>query len=317
MLWRGLYSLASRAGPSARLSTLIFHRVLPEADPLFPEEVDAVRFDRICSWLREWFNVLPLAEAALRLGEGTLPTRALALTFDDGYADNRSVAAPILRRHGLPCTFFVSTGFIDGGCMWNDIVIEAIRATRLPSLELGHLHPGLGNFAMAGARERRQAIDRIIAVAKYLEPGRRQELVHAVAKAAEALPPTHLMMTSQQLRELRALGLEVGAHTVSHPILAGLADDEARREIVEGRRQLEDVLGERVGLFAYPNGKPGEDYSARSVALVREAGFDAAVSTVWGVSTSATDRFQLKRFTPWDRSRLRFGVRMLRNMGVG
>ena len=71
------------------MSILVFHRVLALPDPLFPGEVDAVRFNRICSWLADWFQVLPLDQAVRHLRAGSLPARALAITFDDGYADNQ------------------------------------------------------------------------------------------------------------------------------------------------------------------------------------------------------------------------------------
>jgi peptidoglycan/xylan/chitin deacetylase (PgdA/CDA1 family) len=122
------------------------------------------------------------------------------------------------------------------------------------------------------------------------------------------------MMTSDQVRSLRRAGMQVGAHTVTHPILARLDEAAARQEISTGKQQLEDLLGERVGLFAYPNGKPGEDYLLQSVDLVRQAGFDAAFTTAWGAATPQTDPFQLPRFTPWDQSRARFGLRLARNL---
>ena len=103
----------------------------------------------------------------------------------------------------------------------------------------------------------------------------------------------------------------MGAHTVLHPILAKLSLGEMRDEMKQSKDFLERLLGERVGLFAYPNGKPGEDYDERAVALARELGFDAAVTTARGAATHQTDLFQLPRFTPWDRTRLRFGARML------
>ena len=311
---RPLFSVLAPAGDRARLSSLIFHRVLPARDELFPEEVDAGQFDAICAWVRNWFNVLPLDEAAERLAAGTLPPRALTLTFDDGYADNREVAAPLLQRHGLPCTFFVATGFLDGGRMWNDTLIESFRRTRLQQLDLRGLHPALQSHELSGPAQRRAGIDRSIAALKYLEPQERQRLVDAVAQRAEVELPADLMMSSAQVKELRTMGMQVGAHTVSHPILQRLPRDAARAEIETSKRRLEQILGESVSLFAYPNGKPGEDYSPESVELVKEAGFATAVSTQWGFSTRSTDRFQLRRFTPWDRTRLRFGLRMARNL---
>src|SRR5205085_1443710 len=111
------------------------HRVLADPDPLFPEEVGAPDFDAQMSILKRWFNVLPLKEALARLREGRLPMRAACITFDDGYADNATVAAPILRRHGLPATFFIATDFIDGGEMWNDTVIDTVRRAPGDSLD--------------------------------------------------------------------------------------------------------------------------------------------------------------------------------------
>jgi peptidoglycan/xylan/chitin deacetylase (PgdA/CDA1 family) len=108
--------------------------------------------------------------------------------------------------------------------------------------------------------------------------------------------------------------MSVGAHTVTHPILTKLAPAEARREIVDGRLDLEETLNERVKLFAYPNGKPDRDYDASHVALVRELDFDAAVSTSWGVSDRSSDRYQLARFTPWDADVNRFGMRLAQNL---
>ena len=101
-------SILSPAGARGRLSILIFHRVLPEPDPLAPDEPDVARFEAQMRWVRQWFNVLPFGRAVDMLYEGTIPSRARAITFDDGYADNEALAAPILKRLGLSATFFVS-----------------------------------------------------------------------------------------------------------------------------------------------------------------------------------------------------------------
>jgi hypothetical protein len=93
-----------------------------------------------------------------------------------------------------------------------------------------------------------------------------------------------------------------------------LADDAARGEIEESRASLEQILDERVTLFAYPNGKLDEDYSARTVQVVKGLGFDAALSTEWGSSSTGDDVYQIRRFTPWDRTQLRFGARLLLNL---
>jgi peptidoglycan/xylan/chitin deacetylase (PgdA/CDA1 family) len=312
---RPLLSVLSPAGERARLSVLIFHRVTPETDPLFPGEVDAARFDDICGWLRGWFTVLPLAQALASLQQGTLPARALAITFDDGYADNHDVALPILRRHGLTATFFIATGFLDGGRMWNDTLIESVRLTTRSSLDLDAAGlQGLRRVEVVSVEQKRAALASMIAVAKYLAPAERARAVLGVANQAGVEPPRDLMMSSQQVIALHRAGMTIGAHTVTHPILAKLDRAAAREEIDAGRRALEALTQSRVGLFAYPNGRPGEDYDARAVEIVRELGFDGAVSTAWGASTRWVDRYQVPRFTPWDRSRWRYGLRLAANL---
>jgi hypothetical protein len=115
------------AGADAKLSILIYHRVLPVPDPLFPTETTVESFDAQLGLLKSLFNVLPLPEAVARLKAGTLPARAASITFDDGYADNFTRALPILQKHGLHATFFIATAYLDGGRMFNDTVIESIR----------------------------------------------------------------------------------------------------------------------------------------------------------------------------------------------
>ncbi len=316
MFWRTVFSAQSRPGPEGRLSILIFHRVSPQPDLLFPGEVDAERFDRMLGWMRNWFHVLPLAEAVQRLAEGRLPARAAAITFDDGYADNATEATPLLQKHGLSATFFVSAGFLDGSCMWNDGVIESIRHSRRERLDLGALDPALPqeSVPLATLEQRRAAIAAVLGRVKYLPMEQRVPLVARLAEACGTELPRGLMMSPDQLRGMQRAGMCIGAHTMTHPILATLDDAAARFEINESRRVLEGIIGTRVGLFAYPNGKPGQDYNLRSVELVREAGFDAAVATAWGTATRETDRFQLPRFTPWDQSRTRFAARMAQNL---
>lgn len=314
-LWFGimikeLLSIASRAGQPARLSVLIFHRVLPKPDHLFPDEIHARYFDEVCGWLKSWFNVMPLSAAVRRLQTGNLPARAACITFDDGYADNHDVAMPVLQTHGLVGTFFVATGFLDGGRMWNDTVIESIRNSRLALLDMG----GLGSWPIQSKAEKLAAINAIICKIKYLPLAERLALSDAVATVAAVSPPSNLMMTAAQVKAMRIAGMEIGAHTMSHPILKQLSDEQSIVEIEGSKIFLEHLLGERVGLFAYPNGKPGVDYTAAHVDAVRRLGFDAAVNTAWGTSRTGDDPFQIKRFTPWDRNRLHFGGRMLANL---
>lgn len=308
---RHLATLLSPAGARAKLLILMYHRVLPAPDPLVPDALDARTFDAHLRVLKERFNVLPLSEAARRLKAGALPARAACITFDDGYRDNVEVALPILKRWGLTATFFIAVGFLGRGRMWNDGVIEAVRAAGTGELDLAPI--GLGRFSLATDTERLQCISSLIGALKYLAlPERLAKVEEIAAHVGEPLPED-LMMSPEQVRLLHAERMSVGAHTVNHPILARIPDGQANREILEGRDYLQSLLREPVPLFAYPNGKPGRDYDGRHVEMARRAGFEAAVSAAWGFNTQASDGFQLARIAPWERTPLRFALRMLKS----
>lgn len=295
-----------------RLTILIFHRVLSTPDPLFPDEPDATRFDQIIGWVKSWFTVLPLDVAVTLLKSGKLPSRAVAITFDDGYADNYTTALPILKRHGVSATFFIATDFLDGGRMWNDSVIESIRLSDNPDIDVGHLQ--LGRLPTNTVSTKSQTIQKIIGRLKYLPQAERLEHSERFVRASRTPIPSDLMMTSEQVRQLHRAGMQIGAHTASHPILAKVASKVAYDEIKRSKEILQSLLNQPVTLFAYPNGQPGTDYLDDHPLLVKELGFSAAVSTVWGTAGRDSDIFQLPRFTPWDRTKLKFAMRLAANL---
>jgi len=307
MMLRAVLTAASHG----RLSILIFHRILERADPLLPFEPYARQFDDVLAHIKRQFNVLPLREAVGRLKAGRLPSRALCLTFDDGYADNFTVAAPLLVKHSLPATVFVATGYL-GNSMWNDRVIEAIRATRKPELDLACI--GLERYALSSFDDRRNLIDVVLRSIRYVPFSDREKRVQDIVDIAETEPTPSKMLTESSLRDLAALGIDIGAHTVTHPILARTTVRDAWSEIMESKQRLEKLLSRSIDLFAYPNGRPNTDYSHEHVRMVREAGFAAAVTTAYGAAGASTDLFQLPRFTPWSYHPMKFDLLALRNV---
>ena len=308
---RAAGSVASSTGRGGRgLLILIYHRVLAAPDPLRSRTVQAPDFAAQMDLIASCFNVLPLSEALERLESRALPARALSVTFDDGYADNLTVAAPIMRERGIRPTVFVATGYLDGGLMFNDAITEALRAAP-QRLDLSDL--GLGLLELHDVLARRAAIRQLIVEIKYRPAHERGVLATEIFRRAGATPPRDLMLSTSQVRSLRDAGVEIGAHTATHPILTRLTSEAAREDIARSRQVLEGILGDPVRLFAYPNGRPGEDYDARHVAMVRELGFAAALSTSWGAAHSDSDRLQLPRVAPWDASAGRYAARLVRS----
>jgi peptidoglycan/xylan/chitin deacetylase (PgdA/CDA1 family) len=311
-LGRNLMAMLSPSGSRARLSILIYHRVLAQPDPLFPGEVDAKLFDSHMRLLKSCFNIIPLGDAINGLRHGNLPPRAACVTFDDGYADNAEIALPILQKHRVHATFFVATGFLNGGRMWNDTVIELVRRTTAKQIDLRPI--GLELFETCTLQERQYAIQVLLSKLKYLPLGTRLTQIERICNLVPVSMPDNLMMTSRQVRQLHNAGMEIGGHTVNHPILARMDVNGSREEIANGKDALEAIISGPVRLFAYPNGKPHQDYVADHVKLVKNLGFDGAVSTAWGAAKIGDDVYQLPRFTPWTVSKTKFTLHMAKNV---
>ena len=305
---RAIASFTSPGGGKGTLTVLLYHRVLDRPDELNPGEPSAAQFDAHMAVLSGMFSVLPLDEALARLDAGTLPARSVSVTFDDGYLDNLEVAMPILQRHGVLATFFISTGLINGGRMMHDTVIETVRRFDGQPKDLAWL--GLGMRTAGDTASRLALIDEIVRQVKYQPFPQRLETCERLAAMVPEALPDGLMLNTEQLRTMRRAGMRFGAHTHQHPILTRLTTEQAREQIGTSRAVLADMLGEAPSMFAYPNGKPGQDYTAEHVDLVRQAGFTAAVSVSFGTLGRNSDRFQIPRFCPWDRDSRRFALRM-------
>lgn len=293
-----------------RLSILIYHRVLPEQDFMRPNEPTVDVFNWHMQLISRFFTPLGLADALDLMEKGKLPDNAICVTFDDGYADNEQHALPILQKWKVPATVFVSTGFLNGGRMWNDTVVEALRHM---DEEICLLSVGLGTYKTKTNVQKREAAYDIITHIKHMEPDERLNITkHIASKCPKALPDD-LMLNNEALLNLVKAGVEIGGHTVNHPILAKLSKNEALEEISEGKKTLENILNKKIRFFAYPNGKPGQDYHLDQTEIVKHTGFEAAVSTEWGVSSSKSYKYQLARFTPWDKTPGKFLLRLLLN----
>ncbi|MCT4495688.1 polysaccharide deacetylase family protein [Bosea minatitlanensis] len=228
----------------------------------------------------EGYDLVSLDEALARLRSPKRRRFFVALTFDDGYRDNVEYAWPVLAKHGAPWTLFVTPGFADRTArLWWLELEEAIRA--LPRLELAL--PG-GRFAARTGSEAEK--DRAFARLYWrLRKGPEAILLSTVSDLARqaGIDPAALVAREclpwDTLRALSgAPGIAIGAHTLTHPMLAKQDEATARREIAESKARLEAELDLPIRHFAYPVGDPGSA-GRREFALAAEAGFDSAVTT--------------------------------------
>ena len=241
-------------------------------------------FRDLCAHLASCYRVLPLSDiVAARQSGKSLPSGAVAITFDDGYASNYHLAYPVLKALGLPATIFAVAGYLDGDvAMWFHRIEMAFAKTQAPYLNF-NLPGGLVRFELKERSQRTLALRTITASLKCLPS---TELLSSlvmierdlgVAEIVGKNYPTPLQpMTWDMARELEASGLiEMGGHTHSHPILSRCTDEQQAKEIRLSRERLTEELGRQPKTFAYTNGKDG-DFNAASQRLLREEGFQAA-----------------------------------------
>lgn len=303
-------AIAPRAEDAGRLCIVNYHRILEQPDMLLDADPTVDTFRWQMDVLAECFNVLPLADAVERLTHGRMPPRAVAITFDDGYRSLHDLALPILRERALPATVFVTSGHMaDASSMWNDVILEAVRRLPGPAVDLRDI--GFDIYPLSTPEQRSASVTLLTERCKYLVPEQRALMLERLQELAGADLTQDLMLTGDMLATLLVNGIDIGGHTVTHPILARLDDASAQREIEDNKRDLERIIGRAVHLFAYPNGKYGADFDDRHMAMVRAAGYRAAFSTAAGVATRRHDLFQLPRSRPWDNQPLMFAARLL------
>ncbi|MFC6669013.1 polysaccharide deacetylase family protein [Marinobacterium aestuariivivens] len=312
MMFHQLLTLLSLPISRNKLSILNYHQVLTTPDPLRPWEPDCVKFDWQMKLLSRHFRPLALLDALDRLDSDTLPSRAVCVTLDDGYRSNLEVALPILDRYQVPATVFVATAFSDGENMWNDRIIDLLAGLRSDTIDLEPVE--LGRCTLDGIATRRHLANRIIDQLKYLAVEDRLTKVDELIEVNGSIHETRKMMCAEEVARLSRSGIEIGGHTHNHPILKGMRPEQQREEVARNKALLEEWTGKPVLGFAYPNGRFGKDMDEESLAIIRELGFRYAVSTDAGFTARNTNRFALRRFTPWDANPVKFHARMILNL---
>jgi peptidoglycan/xylan/chitin deacetylase (PgdA/CDA1 family) len=296
---------------------LAYHRVDDSVSEAGTSARASGAFAAQIDYLGRHFNVLPLGEIVAAVeSRRSLPRRTVAVTFDDGYADNYLSAFPILQRYGLPATIFLTVESVESGdWMWFDRVMYAVRHTQHGTLSVGD-GP---EVALRNGKERHDAAVMLIEALKRVPRFAREQGVDEICAALDVgvkSGPRYQPLTWDQVGEMQANGITFGSHSMTHQVLAVEGREDALYEIARSKRLLEERLGTPVELFAYPNGKDG-DYNAETVALLRRSGYRAAVTTNWGVNTGSGHLFELRRINPSSRTLDQFALDLARLYAFG
>ena len=300
----GLYDMA-RWQHRRSAVILTYHGVLSGGDDHYANRncVTAAQFEQQMAFVARSYHVLPLQDLIDRLiVREPLPEYALAITFDDGFRNNCTVATPILSKYDLPATVFLTTAFINSPQLglWTERVDWLLQSSSSPKVEF-NLGEELRCLSLASTRERIIASDVVRGHLKRLSPQHREQ---AIAELAEkiggeqdidtTLQERYAFLTWDQIRAMERQHISFGSHTHTHAIMSTLSPAEADFEIRESKRLIENELQKPCTLFSYPNGSV-RDFSRRDYELLIKHGFTGGVSQLSGFNTHRTNRFALRR----------------------
>lgn len=324
----------------AQAAILMYHRVAPkDIDPWFlcvtPEN-----FEAHLQVLKRYAQPMSLRELAIAQQTNSLPERAVAITFDDGYANNLYQAKPLLAKYDIPATVFVSTGYTESNkeFWWDALESVLLQPGKLPpALELSingqSFKWDLGSAAQyseidyqadhslaawrASPNSRLGFYHQVWAVLQPLSESQRQAALDAIFAWAEQVPgcrESHRPLRSAELKQLERNGIvTVGAHTVNHPFLSKRSLEEQQQEIADGRDYLEKLLEHSVDTFAYPFGA----YQPETVPMLATADFLCACTTVEETVWHGNVCYELPRFDVGNWSKSVFEQTLMRWFAKG
>ena len=302
---------------------LVYHRVAEgNVDP-WALGVSPAHFAQQLRVLKTIADPVSLESLVNAKSDRELPPRPVCVTFDDGYADNLFAAKPALKTYRVPGTVFITPGYLGvPENLWWDELAKLILdpASRLEELRLslkGYKHawvfpqvqgslgspdPHCNWRAWEPIPGPRQAayLEIYEVLVKLSDPEREQAMEQLRRGATYTDRRQHRAMTEDEVRELAEGELvQIGAHTLTHPILAQLTPEQQQQEIAGSKSRLEALIGRTITTFAYPYGKKNH-YNRHTVDTVRTTGFACACSNFGGLVTRSSNRFQLPRFQPMD-----------------
>lgn len=285
---------------------LCYHGVMHGGEDNYSNRnaVTSAMFERQMAYVARHYHVMALPELVRRLSSGeNLPDYTLALTFDDGFRNNATVATPILEKYKLPATIFLTTAFIDSEKLglWTERVDWLLQCADKSAVTFD-FDGAVKELTLATARDRIIASDAIRAHLKALPPKEREasiielaEKIGATRRNGQNLEERYAFMSWKEARALLSKRITLGSHTHTHSLMSTLSLAEAHFELSMSQKLIEAEIDGKCDLFCYPNGGP-RDFTPRDKELLHKLGYSAAVTLLPGFNDHRTDRFELRRF---------------------
>jgi len=266
--------------------------------------VSPKNFDQHLRFIRRSCQPIRLLDLADAIENRTIPPRAVAVTFDDGYLDNLTEALPRLESFQVPATLFVTAGYLGSPreFWWDELPRLIMLSPAVPSSLSIRIQSQDYVWRTNSAEERQDTYLALLSILKPLSMKVKEEIISRLcwwAGTERLLRDEYRTMTVEELKRFAGSKFtDLGAHTMTHPILPTLSPDMQRSEIVDSAHHLETVLNTPSRTFAYPNG----DFSDETIRIVSGTGFRAACTTITGNVKFGDDLFRLRRcaVNDWD-----------------
>lgn len=277
---------------------IAYHRIC-ETDGLNDQELvsaNCEEFEKQIIHIKENYSAITFEELIGHLNNGTAPPKnAVIITFDDGFADNYLNAFPILEKHQIPATIFISTDYINTDkTFWFNLLSRLVKLNVGASFTLD----GKKNLVSDKSENQENLLVELLSLMKGKPNIDRVGLLVEISKQlpeSEQCDIYALPMTWDNVREMDRSVIEFGSHTATHPILSQLTHDELEYEIVGSKKQLEKELGKKVQTISYPEGMEYA-YNNKVIEMVTNAGYELGCSYIPGVNKlGSLDTYQLKR----------------------
>lgn len=271
-----IYAFARKKLVGPQLAILLYHSICPNDGNWFGSEVSPTNFNIQMEYFSRKYEILSLNDLVVKFKQPkSLPANAVVITFDDGYKNNYVYAYPILKKYSMPATIFVTTGNIGNGQMfWWDKVAYVLDHTTASHIQLDEI----GDFILKSKFDRQNARSSIVEKLKTLSEKQKNLMVSKLLYLANTTIPhnmgNELRLSWEEIKEMSNQRITFGAHSVSHAILTRVSPEQAKYEILQSKKDIEENTKLRVTAFSYPNG----DYEPMLVKFVKDSGFECAFS---------------------------------------
>jgi len=259
-------------------------------------------FEVQIKYLSKYYHVLSLLDYVRSIqNRKKIKKNTVVITFDDGYKDNYTNAFPIIKKYHVPITIFLTvTPISTGQSLWYEVIVHMIKNSKIKELDLSDY--GMGHIILNSSSDKQAAIYQIVSNAKTMPENQRQNLIDCLRQKLIIEDNNNqnkddienLMLSWDEMREMKNHGVTFGSHTMNHPILTQIPLETAEMEIKKSKEIIEKELGEKISLFTYPNGG-SEDFNEDIIDIIRKSGFSCACSLIPGVVKTGDNLFTLNR----------------------